>query len=66
MDKEVISIPKLKYIKCNRESLKQLLIKSAKDPVGYFRQMGIETSTGIDVNGKPLKYDDKMPVFLEY
>lgn len=66
MDKEAISIPNLKYIKCSREALKRLLIKSAKDPVGYFRQMGIETSLGIDANGKPLKYDDKMPVFLEY
>lgn len=66
MDKEAISIPNLKYIKCSREALKRLLIKSAKDPVGYFRQMDIETSLGIDANGKPLKYDDKMPVFLEY
>lgn len=65
-DKEAISIPKRNYIKCTRESLKQALIKSAKDPVGYFRQFGIETDTGTDANGKPLKYGDKIPVFLEY
>lgn len=65
-NKGTISIPKRKYLKCSRESLKQIKIKSAKDPVGYFKQLGIETDTGTDANGRPLKYDDKMPVLLEY
>lgn len=66
MDGSKMNIPKQKYTKCSRESLKQILIKSAKDPVGYFRQLGIETDAGVDANGRPLKYGDKMPVFLEY
>lgn len=66
MNQGVINIPKYKYIKCDRETLKRLEIKFAKDPVGYFRQLGFATSAGVDANGKPLKYGDKMPVFLEY
>lgn len=65
MDKGTIKFPKRKYIRCSRESLKQIMIKSIQDPVGYFRQLGIETNTGVDANGQPLKYGDKMPVFLE-
>lgn len=66
MDKGAISIPKHKYLKCNRESLKQIKIKSAKDPEGYLRQLGYDSGGAMDTNGRPLKYDDKMPVLLEY
>lgn len=66
MDKGTISMPKEKYTKCSRESLKKIMIKSIKDPVGYFRGLGIETSAGIDANGRTIKYGDKMPVFLDY
>lgn len=62
----IISIPKHKYIKCSREALKQIKIKSAKDPDGYLRQLGYESERGTDANGRPLTYDGKMPVFLEY
>ena len=66
MDRENISIPKHKYLKCDRETLKRLIIKSAQDPVGYLRQLGYESGGGMDANGRPLKYDEKMPVLLEY
>ena len=66
MDGGNISIPKHKYLKCGRETLKELKIKSAQDPVGYLRQLGYESGGGMDANGSPLKYDEKMPILLEY
>ncbi len=66
MDRENISIPKHKYLKCDRETLKRLKIKSAQDPVGYLRQLGYESGRRHGRQRRPLKYDEKMPVLLEY
>ena len=64
-DKEVITLPKHKYIKCTREKLKQIKIQIGKDPNGYLKQLGYDSGEGHGMNGKSLKYN-KTPVLLEY
>ena len=60
-----IKIPKKKYIKCTREELNKICIKSTTDPEGYLRQLGYESGLSLDVNGRPMKYGDKIPVLFE-
>ena len=62
---KMINVPKRKYQKCTRESFKQQITKSAKDPEGYLRQLGVFVGKAYDAQGRPMKSDEKEPIFMD-
>lgn len=63
---EAMYIPKRNFLKSTAEKLKQMYIKSEKDPNAYLRQWGIDPGESWGADGKSLVYKEEKPILLEY
>lgn len=63
---EPMKIPRMKkYIRCSRAELMQLEREFGQDPLAFDKKTG-GTGVAYDAQGKPMKYEPKTPLFLDY